>query len=84
MKLKLTVPNDLGEIKLSDYVKYLKVLEVNEDDAYSDVFVHQKVLEIFCGVPLLDAVEYKMSDVRKVVQIITSYTKQTARPSKDF
>jgi hypothetical protein len=72
MKLKLTVPNDLGEIKLSDYVKYLKVLEVNEDDAYSDVFVHQKVLEIFCGVPLLDAVEYKMSDVRKVVQIITS------------
>ncbi len=72
MKLKLTVPNDLGEIKLSDYVKYLKVLEVNEDDAYSDVFVHQKVLEIFCGVPLLDAVEYKMSDVRKVVQIITA------------
>ena len=72
MKLKLTVPNDLGEIKLSDYVKYLKVLEVNEDDAYSDVFVHQKVLEIFCGVPLLDAVEYKMSDVRKVVQIITT------------
>ena len=72
MKLKLTVPNDLGEIKLSDYVKYLKVLEVNEDDAYSDVFVHQKVLEIFCGVPLLDAVEYKMSDVRKVVNIITA------------
>jgi hypothetical protein len=58
MKLKLTVPNDLGEIKLSDYVKY--------------VFVHQKVLEIFCGVPLLDAVEYKMSDVRKVVNIITA------------
>ena len=72
MKLKLIVPNDLGEIKLSDYVKYLKVLEVNEDDAYSDVFVHQKVLEIFCGVPLLDAVEYKMPDVRKVVQIITT------------
>jgi len=72
MKLKLTVPNDLGEIKLSDYVKYLKVLEVNENDSYSDVFVNQKVLEIFCGVPLLKAVEYKMSDVRKVVNIITA------------
>ena len=72
MKLKINVPNDLGEIKLSDYVKYLKVLEVNEDDAYSDVFVHQKVLEIFCGVPLLEAVEYRMSDVRKVVAIITN------------
>ena len=72
MKLKINVPNDLGEIKLSDYVKYLKVLEVNEDDANSDVFVHQKVLEIFCGVPLLEAVEYRMSDVRKVVAIITN------------
>ena len=50
----------------------------------SDVFVHQKVLEIFCGVPLLEAVEYRMSDVRKVVAIITSYPKQTARASKDF
>ncbi len=72
MKLKINVPNDLGEIKLSDYVKYLKVLEVNEDDANSDVFVHQKVLEIFCAVPLLEAVEYRMSDVRKVVAIITN------------
>jgi len=72
MKLKINVPNDLGEIKLSDYVKYLKVLEVNEDDANSEVFVHQKVLEIFCGVPLIDAVEYRMSDVRKVVAIITN------------
>ena len=72
MKLKINVPNDLGEIKLSDYVKYLKMLEVNEDDAHSDVFVHQKVLEIFCGVPLIEAVEYRMSDVRKVVAIITN------------
>lgn len=72
MKLKINVPNDLGEIKLSDYVKYLKMLEVNEDDAHSDVFVHQKILEIFCGVPLIEAVEYRMSDVRKVVNIITA------------
>lgn len=72
MKLKINVPNDLGEIKLSDYVKYLKMLEVNEDDAHSDVFVHQKILEIFCGVPLIEAVEYRMSDVRKVVNIITT------------
>ena len=72
MKLKINVPNDLGEIKLSDYVKYLKMLEVNENDAHSDVFVHQKILEIFCGVPLIEAVEYRMSDVRKVVNIITT------------
>lgn len=72
MKLKINVPSELGEIKLSDYVKYLKVIEANEDDANSEVFIQQKVLEIFCGIPLIDAVDYKMSDVRKVFNIITS------------
>jgi len=72
MKLKINVPSELGEIKLSDYVKYLKVLEANENDVNSEVFIQQKVLEIFCGIPLIDAVEYKVSDVRKVFNIITS------------
>ena len=71
MKLKINVPNDLSEIKLSDYVKYLKVIEANQDDEYSEAFVHEKCLEIFCGIPLLESVKYKMSDVRKVVAIIT-------------
>jgi len=71
MKLKINVPNDLSEIKLSDYVKYLKVIEANQNDEYSEAFVHEKALEIFCGIPLLESVKYKMSDVRKVVAIIT-------------
>jgi len=71
MKLQVNVPNRLTEIPLSDYVKYLKVIDANEEDEYSEVFIHQKVLEIFCKVPLIEAVEYKMSDIRKVVNIIT-------------
>lgn len=84
MKIKLNVPTELGEIKLSDYVKYLKVLEVNQDDDYSDVFVHQKILDIFCGVPLIEAVEYKMSDVRKVVGTITNTLNQKPELVKTF
>jgi hypothetical protein len=84
MKIKLNVPTELGEIKLSDYVKYLKVLEVNQDDDYSDVFVHQKTLDIFCGVPLIEAVEYKMSDVRKVVGTITNTLNQKPELVKTF
>jgi hypothetical protein len=84
MKIKLNVPTELGEIKLSDYVKYLKVLEVNQDDDYSDVFVHQKILDIFCGVPLIEAVEYKMSDVRKVVGTITDTLNQKPELVKTF
>ena len=44
MNIKLNVPNKLSEIALSDYVKYLKILEINEEDENSDVFVQQKVL----------------------------------------
>ena len=72
MKLTLTVPNELSEITLMDYNKYLKVIDANEGDDYSEVFMHQKILEIFCKVPLIEAVEYKLSDVRKIVNIITT------------
>ncbi|MEJ6792008.1 MAG: hypothetical protein QNK89_04545 [Lacinutrix sp.] len=72
MNIKLNVPNKLSEIALSDYVKYLKILEVNEGDENSDVFVQQKVLEIFCGVPYNESLEFKMSDVSNVVAIINN------------
>ena len=72
MKLTLTVPNELSEITLMDYNKYLKVIDANEGDDYSEIFMHQKILEIFCKVPLIEAVEYKLSDVRKIVNIITT------------
>lgn len=71
MKLQVNVPSDLSEISLKDYVKYLKVVEANEEDANSEVFIHQKTLEIFCKIPLIEAVEYRMSDIRKVVSIIS-------------
>lgn len=70
MKLQVNVPNNLSEIKLSDYNKYMKVVEANEDDENSEVFISQKTLEIFCNIPLIDAVEYKLSDVRKIMNII--------------
>jgi hypothetical protein len=68
--IQLNVPSKLSEIKLSDYVKYQKVLDVNQEDEYSEVFVQQKCLEIFCGIPLMDAIKYKVTDVRKAVGII--------------
>lgn len=70
MKLKVNVPNKLSEVKLSDYIKYMKVIEANENDENSEVFISQKMLEIFCNIPLIDAVEYKVSDIRKIMNII--------------
>jgi len=84
MNIKLNVPNKLSEIALSDYVKYLKILEINEDDENSDVFVQQKVLEIFCGVPYNESLEFKMSDVSKIVNVINNTLSEQPSLVKSF
>ena len=84
MNIKLNVPNKLSEIALSDYVKYLKILEVNEKDENSDIFVQQKVLEIFCGVPYNDSLEFKMSDVTNIVNIINKTLSEQPSLVKSF
>jgi hypothetical protein len=84
MNIKLNVPNKLSEIALSDYVKYLKILEINEEDENSDVFVQQKVLEIFCGVPYNESLEFKMSDVSNIVNIINNTLSEKPSLVKSF
>lgn len=84
MNIKLNVPNKLSEIALSDYVKYLKILEINEKDENSDVFVQQKVLEVFCGVPYNESLEFKMSDVSKIVNIINNTLSEQPSLVKSF
>ena len=84
MNIKLNVPNKLSEIALSGYVKYLKILEINEKDENSDVFVQQKVLEVFCGVPYNESLEFKMSDVSKIVNIINNTLSEQPSLVKSF
>ncbi len=84
MNIKLNVPNKLSEIALSDYVKYLRILGINEEDENSDVFVQQKVLEIFCGVPYNESLEFKMSDVSKIVNVINNTLSEQPSLVKSF
>ena len=84
MNIKLNVPNRLSEIALSQYVKYLKILDINEEDENSDVFVQQKVLEIFCGVPYNKSLEFKVTDVTKIVSVINNTLNQQPDLVKSF
>lgn len=84
MNIKLNVPNRLSEIALSEYVKYLKILDINEEDENSDVFVQQKVLEIFCGVPYNKSLEFKVRDVTKIVSVINNTLNQQPDLVKSF
>lgn len=50
MKLDITVPTSLKDITLEDYQKFLKVVG---DKDVNDLFIRQKMVQIFCHIPLL-------------------------------
>lgn len=59
MKLELSIPTHLKEIKLLQYQKFLKIAKDNENSE----FLHQKMVQIFCGIDLRDVANIKRKDV---------------------
>ena len=62
MKLELTIPTQLKEIKLLQYQKFLKIAKENEESE----FLHQKMVQIFCGIDLKDVASIKRKDVASI------------------
>jgi hypothetical protein len=62
MKLELTIPTQLKEIKLLQYQKFLKIAKENEESE----FLHQKMVQIFCGIDLKDVANIKHKDVATI------------------
>lgn len=71
MDIKVTVPNELSEITLAQYKKYIDLVETNKDDANADTFVSMKMLEIFCGVPYENSKGLRFKDVAHIVGILS-------------
>ena len=46
MKVKLTIPTSLSEIKLKDYVRFMNVVKGSNDAE----FINQKMVECFCNI----------------------------------
>lgn len=65
MKLELVIPESLSEIPLMHYQKYM-VVASNKDN--SDLFISQKMIEIFCGIELKQVVNIKLNDVIDLTQ----------------
>ena len=63
MKVKINVPEDLSEITLGQYMKFL---QLDFDKNSSNSFALQKMVEIFCDVNLKDIAEIKFSDVTSI------------------
>lgn len=65
MKIELTVPTSLSDIPLNQYQKFIKAFEGK--DELTDEYAGLKMLEIFCGLKIDDALKIKMSDMNIIV-----------------
>lgn len=72
MKVKISIPTNLNEIKLSQYQKFLKIVQDNEE---SD-FLNHKMMQIFCGVDLNIVDAMRQKDVEDAVNTIGGLFKQ--------
>lgn len=66
MKLDIYVPSSLSEITLGQYQKYIKIAGQEADDK----FLATKMLEIFCGIKLSEALSIRLKDVKALSEIL--------------
>ena len=81
MKIDLTVPNELKDIKLKDYQKYMKVVELSEEDTE---LLNIKAVEIFCHVKFKDVSGIKLTDFEDIILMIDGALKQSNKWTQKF
>lgn len=62
MKLEISIPTELKEIKLAQYQAFLKIAKDNDDNE----FLNQKMVQIFCNIDLKDVAEIRFKDVLEI------------------
>ena len=67
MKVEINIPSSLSEIPLKHYQDFLKV----QADSNDEEFVAQKMIEIFCGIPLADVVKMKLTSLNELIAHFT-------------
>jgi hypothetical protein len=72
MKANINVPNELNEITLKQYQKFLKVQDSEQDNHT----IQTKMIEIFCKVKMQDALNIKLSDADRIASIISKMFEQ--------
>ena len=75
MKLTLNIPEKLSEITLSQYQQWLKIAEGKE----LDQFLQQKMIEIFCKIPLKKVLSIKATDIDSITATIGNLFTQDAK-----
>lgn len=73
MKVKINIPENLSEITLGQYQKYMKLI----NDNVASEFVNQKTIEIFCNLPLNEVVNINYKSVNEILEHINEMFTKT-------
>ena len=63
MKIEIYVPDSLSEITLGQYQKFLSIAK----DKEQDLFIQQKMVEIFCKLNLKDIANIKYTSLKDII-----------------
>lgn len=80
MELTLKIPENLREITLGQYQKYLKMQKENEDET----FIAQKMIEIFCNTRLDYVMKMRWKDVNEIVTDLGIMFEEDQKLQKQF
>ena len=72
-EIVLRVPKTINDIKLSQYQRWVNVLENNED--VQNNFLEIKLLEIFCGISGADAAKIEMTEANVAIEHVAGLLK---------
>lgn len=72
MKLTINIPESLDEVTLKQYQKWLKIADGKEVDN----FLQQKMIEIFCNIPLKQVLQIKAIDINNICESINKLFEQ--------
>lgn len=80
MEVKYTIPDNLSEVKLRDYQKYISVTENNDDND----FLTMKLVEIFCKLKLNVVNQLPLLEIESIAEILNNTFKQKPKFKNRF
>ena len=80
MEVQINVPSTLNEIPLKHYQDFLKVQSNSSDEE----FVAQKMVEIFCGIRLIEVAKIKLTSLNELIAHFTQLFNQAPKFTPTF
>jgi hypothetical protein len=80
MEVQINVPSTLNEIPLKHYQDFLNVQKNSSDEE----FVAQKMVEIFCGIRLIEVAKIKLTSLNELIAHFTTLFSQVPKFTPTF